>query len=302
MPRILYRTIMVGIDPSPLSSVALASAFALAERVGAERLHLVRILEPLSPGWPAAPFDYGVSGFTTIWNAAVDASWREMARLETPATHATVSRKVRVGTPARDLAREAIDVDADLLVIASHDRRGLRRAVMGSVAGALLRIAHCPLMVVSTDRPGLSPFRSVLAAVDLSRISERVLKHAFRMADHHRGSVQVVSLNEAIEHREQRERAIATELGRMIERARERGVDAKLAVMSKAPAHNAILEIASLLRTDLVVVGTHRHSALHRLVLGATATHVTEYAPSPVLVVPHDSPELRASILAPEAP
>jgi nucleotide-binding universal stress UspA family protein len=290
MPRILYRRVMIGIDPSPLSDVALEAAFALAERVHAEQLHLVRILEPFPPGWPAAPFDYGGNGFTMVWNAAVDAARQDMASLEIPPTRAVVSRKVRVGSPARDLAREAIDAEADLLVVASHDRRGLKRAVMGSVAGALLRLARCPVLVVSMDRPGLRPFRQVLAAVDLSPISERVLGHAFRMADHHRGAVQVVSFNEAIEHREEREHEVHLGLGRMIERVREPGVDTKLEVMSKAPAHNGILEIAALLRADLVVVGTHRHSALHRFVLGSTATRVVEYAPSPVLVVPHGSP------------
>jgi nucleotide-binding universal stress UspA family protein len=51
------------------------------------------------------------------------------------------------------LARAAAECDADLIVMGTHGRRGLRRALLGSVVEALVRIADRPVLVVR-EGPG----------------------------------------------------------------------------------------------------------------------------------------------------
>ncbi|WP_244097095.1 universal stress protein [Burkholderia ambifaria] len=51
------------------------------------------------------------------------------------------------------LARAAAECDADLIVMGTHGRRGLRRALLGSVAESLVRIADRPVLVVR-EGPG----------------------------------------------------------------------------------------------------------------------------------------------------
>nr|WP_175803124.1 universal stress protein [Burkholderia anthina] len=51
------------------------------------------------------------------------------------------------------LARAAAECDADLIVMGTHGRRGVRRAWLGSVAESLVRIADRPVLVVR-DGPG----------------------------------------------------------------------------------------------------------------------------------------------------
>ncbi|MCU9958441.1 MULTISPECIES: universal stress protein [Burkholderia] len=51
------------------------------------------------------------------------------------------------------LARAAAECDADLIVIGTHGRRGMRRLVLGSVAESLVRTADRPVLVVR-DGPG----------------------------------------------------------------------------------------------------------------------------------------------------
>jgi nucleotide-binding universal stress UspA family protein len=55
---------------------------------------------------------------------------------------------VRVGDPASRIALAAIEEAADLIVMASHGRTGLRRAVQGSVAGTVLRSTPTPVLLV----------------------------------------------------------------------------------------------------------------------------------------------------------
>ena len=55
---------------------------------------------------------------------------------------------VRAGRPADEVAIECREVGADLLVLATHGRGGLKRALLGSVAERALRIAPCPVLTV----------------------------------------------------------------------------------------------------------------------------------------------------------
>jgi nucleotide-binding universal stress UspA family protein len=55
---------------------------------------------------------------------------------------------VRVGDPASGINLAAIDVAADLIVMATHGRTGIRRAILGSVAGTVLRTGNTPVFLV----------------------------------------------------------------------------------------------------------------------------------------------------------
>ena len=54
-------------------------------------------------------------------------------------------------------------------------------------------------------------------------------------------------------------------------------------------AGSEIVEMASELKADLIVVGTHGRSGLSRLLMGSTAEFVMRHAPCPVLTVRHPS-------------
>ena len=53
---------------------------------------------------------------------------------------------------ARALLKHARDIHADLIIMGTHGRRGLRHALMGSVAEYVMRESHLPVLVVRTPR------------------------------------------------------------------------------------------------------------------------------------------------------
>jgi nucleotide-binding universal stress UspA family protein len=59
-----------------------------------------------------------------------------------------VRTEVRLGDPASGIAMAALDAQADLIVMATHGRTGLSRAVLGSVAGTVMRTATTPVVLV----------------------------------------------------------------------------------------------------------------------------------------------------------
>ena len=55
---------------------------------------------------------------------------------------------VQAGQPAVTIAKTAKEWSADLIVIASHGRTGIPRAVLGSVAEGVMRNAPCPVLIM----------------------------------------------------------------------------------------------------------------------------------------------------------
>ena len=53
-----------------------------------------------------------------------------------------------LGTPADDIISLATEQKVDLIVIGTHGRTGLKRVLMGSVAEAVVRGAHCPVLTL----------------------------------------------------------------------------------------------------------------------------------------------------------
>jgi len=55
---------------------------------------------------------------------------------------------LRMGAVEREIVHLAEDLGAGLIVMGSRGRRGMRRALRGSVSDSVVRHAHCPVMVV----------------------------------------------------------------------------------------------------------------------------------------------------------
>ena len=67
---------------------------------------------------------------------------------DNPEKEMRIERRVARGSPAKTIAHEARETDADLIVVGTHGRTGLARMLLGSTAEALLRKAPCQVLVV----------------------------------------------------------------------------------------------------------------------------------------------------------
>jgi nucleotide-binding universal stress UspA family protein len=59
-----------------------------------------------------------------------------------------VNFEVLFGSPATEITKYAEEHDTDLIVLPSHGRTGLARLMIGSVAERVVRLAHCPVLVI----------------------------------------------------------------------------------------------------------------------------------------------------------
>lgn len=146
----MYSKILVPTDGSALSRKAMKSAVALAASVGAEVVALNVV-----PRYPTSYFD-GALDIASSEVARVEKQWAEHGQaladeVRTAAEKAGV--KARALTVRSDLVAEAILAAAkknrcDLIVMASHGRRGIKRLLLGSETLHVLTHGNIPVLVL----------------------------------------------------------------------------------------------------------------------------------------------------------
>lgn len=161
-----YR-IVVGYDYSELADGALKAAFDLAAREALGEVHVVHVIAPIVDMLDVASGG-AVAGASVDLSAAyeaLEARIGERLALWQDQTKKTFSRlavHVRTEMASSAVAQLASDVDAELVVVGTHGRRGLRHLLLGSVAEAVVRQAPCPVLVVrpkseKADVPQIEP-------------------------------------------------------------------------------------------------------------------------------------------------
>lgn len=145
-----YR-IVVGVDFSDSSRVALLEAATIAATRGGE-LHPVYVLDdapdPLSGKADIEALDRRFREASERGRDFIDSELATLTARLGGEFRQRLAFHVRAGAPARQLVEIASALDADLIVVATHGLRGLARLVMGSVSEKVLRLAHCPVLVV----------------------------------------------------------------------------------------------------------------------------------------------------------
>ncbi|MFC7076736.1 universal stress protein [Haloarcula halophila] len=147
----MYDHILIPTDGSDTANAAVDHAVDLAEKYGAE-LHALYVVDV-----NAVNFGLGTEQVDRIRQG----NFGEMTELKEKADEATgavtsvaadhgveVREEVRVGTPHDVIAGYADSNDIDLVVMGSHGRSGVRRALLGSVTERVLRSTHVPVLVV----------------------------------------------------------------------------------------------------------------------------------------------------------
>jgi nucleotide-binding universal stress UspA family protein len=127
-----FRDILFATDFSEASRLAGQTAAAVARHFGA-RLHVLHIVPPVTDPTPAP-----------------EALRAVVAELETGLSVVTAIASGRVAPQIVDYARRNT---VDLVVLGTHGRTGVSRAVLGSVAEAVIRRARCRVLTIPATLP-----------------------------------------------------------------------------------------------------------------------------------------------------
>ncbi len=144
MPRAIER-ILVPHDFSETADAALAMALDLAEKMRARVtiLHAYEVPTYVFPESVVATAEL----VGQIRGAAEEALAALKERTQRPGG-VQVDTVLRQGVAWSEINRAAKELGTDLLVMGTHGRRGVARALIGSVAEKIVRTAPCPVLTV----------------------------------------------------------------------------------------------------------------------------------------------------------
>jgi nucleotide-binding universal stress UspA family protein len=151
------QRLVVGVDFSEEGELALECALRFAAPHEGAEVHVVHVLAS-SPVWidsaPMAPFiqedgdGVGEHNRTLAYLSTYGEIRRaRLVQLSRQRSIGKLIAHVRRGRPAEQLVRMASELDAMLIVVGTHGRRGLERLFVGSVAEEVVRTAPCAVFV-----------------------------------------------------------------------------------------------------------------------------------------------------------
>ncbi len=142
------NVIVAATDLASTGAFALREAMRLARQLPHAALHAVYVIETPKELHSAKKLDE-LSESIGRAREQLRAHVTQACGQEPPAPafdHA-VTLHVRLGAPAEAIHQVAVDVEADLIVVGTHARTGIKRWVLGSVAEALMRMARAPVVI-----------------------------------------------------------------------------------------------------------------------------------------------------------
>ncbi|MBA3460204.1 MAG: universal stress protein [Deltaproteobacteria bacterium] len=144
----LPKTILVPTDLSEGAEQALDYACELAQTLGAT-VHLVNVIGIPSLGVP----ELGLAMTSTVIDQIMIDNQTALDKLaESKRGKSQIGQALLRTGDAKDVINQAaIELGADLIVMSTHGRRGLKRALLGSVTETVVRSAPCPVLTVKVQ-------------------------------------------------------------------------------------------------------------------------------------------------------
>jgi nucleotide-binding universal stress UspA family protein len=278
-------TILVPLDGSAQSNAALPLARTLARATDAA-MTLLRVMSH--------------AGATETRQAA---SGLQQIASELAGSGLSVDTVVRQGRPADEILEEIRARAAALVVMRTHGRAGIERAILGSVAEQVLEHSPVPVVLMRPGERRITAIRKLLVPVDGSPGGAVALESAEGFARTTGASIKLVqvcvpiAMQTAVTYDggsmgyydpdwDDESMASAREyVDGLVGQLREGGLEAEGVVFAAPAVAPAIVELAEKEAADLVVMSTRALTGPARTLLGSVANAVVRTAHCPVLLV-----------------
>ena len=278
----MYDRILVPTDMSEFANLALRYAAMFRENAGS-------VLTLLYADEVIFPTDLLEAPIGRYLDQAPANRWKLQERLrEYGKAHIGGSFETLVvqQTPTRAIIEASKETRADLIIMGTHGRHGLRRAVLGSVTEQLLHETDAPVLTVTPGlmgNPKSIAVRRILCPVNFTRVARESLAHACTLAETFGSELQVLYVVEEIEKDRVGE----------VETAFRHWIDPQIAdrcefthmILRDGDPAGRTLEAASQSGADLIVVGAQHRFFSDATVIGTTTQRITRFARIPVLTV-----------------
>ncbi len=279
------HNVLIATDFSRCSNQALDIGLKLSEAYQAQAY--VTFVVPSDEFMLAGPEAYV---------AAKEAARRDLENLKTELTktHTCVEGKdyhlyLLEGDVATSILNFAQQKHVDLIVLGTHGRGGLEKALMGSVAEKVFRASAIPVLTIGPHArhasDALAP-KNVLVAANFSPDGERAARYAAGLAAEHHSRLTILHVitPKELEHVPDRDRVLRAMDQNLQELLGPEAQDCQRRVECGRVAPT-ILRTAQELNADLLVLGVHAAAGVLTRFMWPIAYEVVREASCPVLTV-----------------
>ncbi|AFN76000.1 uspa domain-containing protein [Melioribacter roseus P3M-2] len=142
----LIKKILVPVDFSDYSKDALKYAVQFAKQFDA-KLYIIYVIEPVI--YPA-DFSMGQVAIPSLENDIKNRAEEEMDSLIKSYVDPSLEteRIIKTGKPFVEIIETARDLDADIIIMATHGHTGVEHLLFGSTAEKVVRKAPCPVLTL----------------------------------------------------------------------------------------------------------------------------------------------------------
>ena len=285
-----FKRILCVVDFSSASLRAFDLAIRMASMQGS-RIHVLHVI----PRIVASLMDIPIT--TSRWTTAdEEKAKRELPKLQERARKHGISAttEIRIGDIDLAILKVLKETRSDLLAMGTHGRRGFERWALGSVTERMLRRSPVPILLTAANARAapLTAIRRILVASDFSQGTGDAIGYAAGIADQTGASLVMLHViqdrSAAVDWSSfpDQTAAIRKRLEELIPRSsRSNVVEARV---DSGEPYRVILNTIRKLKPSLVVLNTHGHGFLNRILIGSTAERVVRGGAglSPMLLIP----------------
>ena len=179
---------------------------------------------------------------------------------------------------SQTIVEEATAKKVDMIVIGRHGHQGIARVLIGEVAAKVITDAPCKVLVV--PKAARIGYKKIMVATDGSPHANTAVNEAISIAK--RCGSHLIAVSAMRDKSEQEEAKSIT--GTALEMAKKEGLSAE-ALTPTGKSFNVIVETASGMGVDLIVMGAYGKTGIKKLLMGSSTEKVIGNAGCAVLVV-----------------
>jgi nucleotide-binding universal stress UspA family protein len=213
-------------------------------------------------------------------------AWAEQMAKENRVLIKTVLEEGKVYEEILDRAEAE---NAELIVMGRRGKNRFERTLIGSATARVIGYSQRDVLVIPPE--AVVGWKRILVAVDGSKYSDNAVDRAIDFAKGYEGTLNVLSVaNIPQEFHGETSVVVAKMMENSrryvddaVSKAEAQGVPVE-GLVKEGPPYQIILDTASELGAETIVIASHGKTGLKRLLMGSVTEHVVGFAHCPVLV------------------
>jgi nucleotide-binding universal stress UspA family protein len=280
---------LLAVDESDNSHEAVHALKYLAR---AEQLTLLHALDIPRPAYPMMLPEVAEKQYKTLEQSMREDGERLLDRIQSllPLHAGPTTKHLRIGSPAEVIVSMAEEQKADLIVMGARGLGPIKERLLGSVSHRILTLARCATLIVNGP---VKAMKQILLPLEGPFDAEAAIRFLQLKPFHDAIELSLLTVLPSTQPPGPADAAATTAAAEILEeqadyiegvaeRLRAIGYQAHGVAVAGVPTA-VILQEATTLRSDLILMGTRGRQGITRFVLGSVSHAVLHKMPCPVL-------------------